>query len=471
MAITFVGSNTGTGSGTTTITIPMPTGVATGDVVYVAAMSSQTVDVDCTESSGTWTEIADLYSNDTDDTNLCVFRKVMGGTPDTDVTLTVRTTTGASVGLSYALRGVDTTTPEDATATTATSPDASKPNPPSITTVTANAWVIAIGGSSEADAVTNPPTDYSNLAVNTDGGGLLRNVMMASREIASPGPEDPGVFDDIVGTASDSWCAVSVAVRPAASGSTYTLDADAASYTYSATDAALEHGYLIDAASASYTYTANDATLTRDIPLVADSAAYTYSATDAAVEHGYLLDADSAAYTWTATDAALEYTPASSTYTLAADAAAYLWTANDASLDYVSLAVPGRPQGGIGPKDYERRVRAWWDRLESLQGEQREREARETEIQARVRDRQMQLAQLERRKRVESAKSAAAKRRAKLATEIADLQAEQRAMAERIVAVVALILQIQTELAAAERERVLLADRRRRMVLLLALAG
>jgi hypothetical protein len=370
MAITFVGSNTGTGSGATTITIPMPVGVATGDVVYVAAMSSQTVDVDCTEGSGTWTEIADLYANDTDDCNLCVFRKVMGGTPDTDVTLTVRTTAGASVGLSYALRGVDTTTPEDATATTATSADASKPDPPSITTVTANAWVIAIGGSSEADAVTNPPTNYSNLAVNTDGGGLLRNVMMASREIASPGAEDPAVFNDISGTTSDSWCAVSVAVRPAASGSTYTIDAASASYTYSATDADLLHGYLIDADAASYAWTAQDATLTRDIPLSAESAAYTWTATDASLEYvpigsTYTLDAAAAAYLWTATDADLVYVQLVHR-TLDADSAAYTWTASDAGLEW-SGEETGSPTGGW-------RTPPSFDRHETADQRRRERE-------------------------------------------------------------------------------------------------
>ena len=79
----------------------------------------------------------------------------------------------------------------------------------------------------------------------------------------------------------------------------------------------------------------------------------------------------------------------------------------------------------------------------------------------------MQLAEMERkrsRQKQESAKSVAAKRRARLATEITELQAQQARAEEQIAALVTLIFRAQTEIAEAEKA----AERWRRIVLLLA---
>jgi hypothetical protein len=132
-------------------------------------------------------------------------------------------------------------------------------------------------------------------------------------------------------------------------GSTYTLDADSASYTYSATAAGLEFDRLLNADAASYTYTATAAGLEFDRQIAADAASYVWTATDAALEYNQQLVAESAAYLWTASDAALEYTPAASTYTLDADGTAYLWTATDAALDYVPIIVPSDAARGGDP--------------------------------------------------------------------------------------------------------------------------
>jgi len=208
VAISLVGTSTG-GPTLNDVTITLPAGIAQNDVVYAAGMTGTIADQDVTESSGTYTELADLYSNDTNDTNLGVYRKVQGATPDSSVTIDAGTN---NIGVALTLRGVNTTTPEDATTTTATAPNNGTPDPPSIVTATANAWVLPFAASSEGDAVTNPPTNYTNLVDIQDGP---RNVMASSREIASPGTEDPGAYDDIAGQTSDSWSAATVAVRPA----------------------------------------------------------------------------------------------------------------------------------------------------------------------------------------------------------------------------------------------------------------
>jgi hypothetical protein len=180
---------------------------------------------------------------------------------------------------------------------------------------------------------------------------------------------------DIVGTAdvtfgvtitgTEDIAVLAAAIGEVVSGSTYTLDADAASYTYTATAAGLEFDRLLNADAASYTYTATAAGLEFDRQIAADAASYTWTATDAALEYDQQLVAESAAYLWTATDAALEYTPAASTYTLDADGAAYLWTASDAGLEY-SGEQTQRPTGG-------------WSRLPPEFGRPQTKEARRLE--------------------------------------------------------------------------------------------
>jgi hypothetical protein len=169
---------------------------------------------------------------------------------------------------------------------------------------------------------------------------------------------------DIVGTAdvtfgvtitgTEDIAVLAAAIGEVVSGSTYTLDADSATYTYTATAAGLEFDRLLNADAASYTYTATAAGLEFDRQIAADAASYTWAATDAALEYDQQLVAESAAYLWTATDAALEYTPAASTYTLDADGAAYLWTATDAALDYVPIIVPSDAARGGDPAPGDR---------------------------------------------------------------------------------------------------------------------
>lgn len=130
---------------------------------------------------------------------------------------------------------------------------------------------------------------------------------------------------------------IGVSFGAIAGGSTYTLDADAASYTYTPTDASLQQGYLIDAGVAAYAYTVTDADLLHGWLVDAGVASYTYTVTDADLLHGYVLDADAVSFTYTVTDVSLDYTPAGSTYTLNADAADFAVTVTDADLIYTQL--------------------------------------------------------------------------------------------------------------------------------------
>lgn len=336
MAITHVNVANSQATGATQIVHTLPASLATGDVVVVGVSASGSTDLTFTEPGGTWTPIADLYSDDGRDTNFGVFLKVMGAVPDTDVTISVGAT--ANLGaISTAKRGVDTTTPLDVASVTATGINTPDADPGSITPVTNGAEVIVLGSWGRADGTITFPSGYTNTTSRQVAGGGTA-CALGSKNIATAGPENPGIFDLSTGDTSDAWTAVTVALRPAGGGgSTYTLDADAGSYAITGTAAALERGYLIDADAGSYAITGQDAALQQGYQVVADAGAYAISGSDADFIYNRAIDADAGSYLINGADASLEYTPSGSTYNLDAEGGAYLITGSDAALDYVQL--------------------------------------------------------------------------------------------------------------------------------------
>jgi len=217
MAISFVGGNTAFNSNMPNgeLTITMPAGIAEDDYA-IAVGGTDNGNTDHDISSTGYTELADLFADDTNRCNVGVFRKIQSATPDSNVVIAFNHISGfTGTGVVQVFRGVDVTTPEDATTVNVTGIDGATPDPGAITTITADTWVIAIGASREFDAVTNPVSGYSNLTTRSEGSYA---VAMCSKTIASPAEENPGTYADIVGQASDSWAASTVAIRPAAGG-------------------------------------------------------------------------------------------------------------------------------------------------------------------------------------------------------------------------------------------------------------
>ncbi len=214
MSLTFVGSGSAQETGGNDVTLSLPGEIAEGDVVYVAVMTvrgSGSTDIDVAMTTAGYTELADIFSDDTEDTHLGVFRKVMGAVPDTTAVVTGSGDANDVVAVFHVWRGADPTTPEDVSAGTASSTNGGTPNPPAVTTFTNGAVVLAIGGSTEPDFVSTAPTGYSNL-VDLQAGNT--NVMMSSKVITTAAAEDPGAYTEVVGDVSDSWAAVTVAIRP-----------------------------------------------------------------------------------------------------------------------------------------------------------------------------------------------------------------------------------------------------------------
>ena len=205
MAISVAGTANG-GGGPATPNLPGTP--AQNDLIVVATgtVGGNTYDV---TTSG-YTTVATL---DGGNAKLRLYAKRMGGSPDSTVDI------GPNAG-AYAIwnmRGVDTTTFEDAVAIITDKSGGGVGegyDSESITTVTANAWVFT--GMSLGFSLADPsgaPSTFGNFVKGDFTSPNTVCVAGAWKEKATAGAEDPGVFPD---ADSNGSTVVSWAIRPAA---------------------------------------------------------------------------------------------------------------------------------------------------------------------------------------------------------------------------------------------------------------
>lgn len=233
MAISYVGGISGSGTGATynldltALTGGSDSAAAAGDVVVVTTGYATTSNIDLSVSG--YTELADLYANDDRDANMFVGYKVMGGSPDTSITVPgANNAANGGATVVQVWRGVDPNTPIDAATTTATGTGASKGNQPNITCVTSGAVAIAcIFGTADASPVAFTPvatwnngvafTDYS---LTTTGTGSTMSAWTGAQALFNISPnvsaQPTGGWGAGETSASDSWTAATIALRPAA---------------------------------------------------------------------------------------------------------------------------------------------------------------------------------------------------------------------------------------------------------------
>jgi hypothetical protein len=225
MAITYVSKSSNGGFDGLDVTLTL-TGLAENDIVIVAYSENDATDRTMSIVDSGWTTVSDLYQSDVYSCNLGVFYKVMGATPDTEVTVNGHGNSEVPVvACALAMRGVDTTTPLDVAVTTATAGNAVHPNPPSIDYADAGCAVVAVGASannSGSSQTCSFPTGYT-----TNNVGVVRRDTSITKDsgvwmglnTAPSDPEDPGEFTlSNGGDTADSWCATTIALRPAAGG-------------------------------------------------------------------------------------------------------------------------------------------------------------------------------------------------------------------------------------------------------------
>lgn len=231
-AIQYVGGQDNSFAGTTSntdITFSLDGGLANittpaaNDLVTVCFCTGSTADrtLSITNTAGTaYTLIgSELYADDTFDTNMRCAYRFMPATPETAVRFAGGTGNAADAG-TYAIkvyRNVDQTTPIDVTTTTATGINTRLADPPSITPSTAGA-VIQIVGCGAGGTLTADYTNPGNLDDwRTDGQSDTNDSGIGSgHRTWTSGAHDQAAFTGGgTDTTSDSWAAVSFALRPA----------------------------------------------------------------------------------------------------------------------------------------------------------------------------------------------------------------------------------------------------------------
>jgi hypothetical protein len=223
--IEYVGGRTQGGAGTTgnitislngTLTGGLSSSPQDGDIVIVAIEMCGTTNKSYRIS--TYTQIADLYANDTEDSNLQVGYKFMSATPDTSVTITGGTgsTADAYAAIVHVWRGVDSTTPLDVTPTTASLTNTGIPNPPAITPTSTGAMIVVAAGTAHTGGIDTFGATYLDNFL-TVGANDSNDATAGMGNIAwTSGSYDPAAwtFSQTNSTAF-STNSVTMALRPA----------------------------------------------------------------------------------------------------------------------------------------------------------------------------------------------------------------------------------------------------------------
>lgn len=230
MTIEYVGGKTHAFPGTTSttnisltdLTGGLASAPADGDlVVAVYGIGSQpgfATDISITPD---YTEVAEVsaYLGKIYETDLCVAYKRMGASPDTSVTVsgTGDALCAGAVAV-HVWRGIDSVSPMDVTRTTATGAGSGNPNPPAITPANADAVILVCGsGGSQDGVVFNTPSDLSNFrrAWQAD---TIDVVVGIGSHVWTDGAFDPEAWTGNTAFDTESWAAITLALRPAGAG-------------------------------------------------------------------------------------------------------------------------------------------------------------------------------------------------------------------------------------------------------------
>lgn len=215
---TLVASSTvGTATSDGTISATIPAGRQVGDLILVVHAARSTTDLNMSLADPTYTTIADLYANDSFDSNLGVHWKISNGT---------ETTLALPGGGGFTLqtcsvqvwRGVDAVSPLDVPAVFAVGTNSGRAINPPISTLTAGCLIICAAAniSSTGNNLVTPPSGFTDKTVaEQTGATTITRASMASAFSASAGAVEAGGWVTVGDSTSYSWCACTLALRPA----------------------------------------------------------------------------------------------------------------------------------------------------------------------------------------------------------------------------------------------------------------
>lgn len=234
MAIEFVGYQYETGFGNlqqvslTSLTGGIDTAARTGDIVVGAVgycANGQQVGWD--ENDLDKVLLVDgLWVNASRDTSLDVAYWIMGATPLTSVSYAGTSSNGyaqAAVVLVY--RNVSSTSPIDVTTTTASGSGTAYPDSPAITPITPGSVVLAVGTCTSDTSPVNKtgPANMGTFYQTKDSGNAITGCLtgIAVKYDWTSGSFDPAAWTGGESTASDSWAAATIVLRPASEQQNY----------------------------------------------------------------------------------------------------------------------------------------------------------------------------------------------------------------------------------------------------------
>jgi hypothetical protein len=220
-SLKFVGgyaSNSGTTTATPSFSLTSLTGgiasaPAVGDIVIACISLKNSVNLNITCDTSGYTEVVALRANGTNDSQLGIFYKILTAA-DTSVAFYVPNSV-YSFFAAHVWRNPNSTQ-FDATTTTQTNSVGGVPNPPSITTVTDKAIVIAVGAAAgSGTALLNSfttPSGMTNFFQDTISN--IAGVAIASYTQNTAGAYDPPAFGGGNSSSSCTYCAATLAIRP-----------------------------------------------------------------------------------------------------------------------------------------------------------------------------------------------------------------------------------------------------------------
>lgn len=369
MAISYVGGKVagtaGQGGGSIDLTTGLEGGSGgapiAGDLVVVTVSvgtAARAPTIAISTPTGYTALTAQRTTATTYDTNVQTCYKVMTATPDTAVTIPASGNNADGIAYSIQVfRGVDTTTPMDATATYATGTATNNlPNGAAITPVTSGAWIVVCGGGAAASGGTYAAAALTNFLTANGPDTNDGNVGAGYFTGWTSGAYDPVVWTGGSANAGNSWGCTTLALRPApnayvttAQAGSYTLTGQAAtvsrdkalaatagSYTLSGVNATLTFtplitGYDLTALAGAYLLTGQAATVSRDKLLTASAGSYTLTGVNADLTKSKLIAASAGSYTVSGQSADLAYL-APGAYVLTALAGSYAITGSAATI-------------------------------------------------------------------------------------------------------------------------------------------
>jgi hypothetical protein len=184
-----------TGASVTSVSVPLPAGIAAGDLIEVLLQTQESTDPGAPTTPGGYTQrFTNTPSAGFIPRLTKVYKIASGSEGGTNLTVTFPTSCRPCGG-SQVWRGVNTSTPYDITSASAAQMGNGNPDPNSVTTLTANAVVVAYtAGNKTGGGTCTAPTTPGTYAKTLDQSGADRSAVIAYRTVTAAGAENPNAF-------------------------------------------------------------------------------------------------------------------------------------------------------------------------------------------------------------------------------------------------------------------------------------